>query len=174
MLTYLCPILFSNLLYTFIWLKFKNEQVRKLPFISKDVMELVHMHLAQPAPSLLASQMNVPPALAHMVARLLEKNPEDRYQSAQGIEADLNTMYSQLRSQGAVEMTPDQLGKKDFTGTLGRPKRLCGREADVVHMEEAFKRVCLGSLEVIMISGSSGVGKSALVGELHGLVTRRR
>ena len=149
------------------------------------------MHLAQPAPSLLTlsgeeldavggrndkstHRMDIPPAVAQLISRLLEKNPEARYQSVQGVETDLTKMSYQLRSSGFIQMTPEELGSRDFAATLGMPKRLYGREGEVKKLEESLRRVCCGGLEAVLISGESGVGKSTLVKELHGPVAQRR
>ncbi|MFH0899445.1 MAG: protein kinase [Pseudomonadota bacterium] len=59
-----------------------------LPFESSNVLELMSMHLSAPPPSI--TTPGVPPALAEVVARLLAKKPEDRYQSALELQAALD------------------------------------------------------------------------------------
>src|SRR3954470_19431111 len=60
-----------------------------LPFMAADAMELVHCHIAiQPvAPAERAS--GVPAAVSAVVMKLLAKSPEDRYQTAAGVNEDL-------------------------------------------------------------------------------------
>ena len=65
-----------------------------LPFSSKDPMELVHCHLAKEPPSvntqrLTANREEIPEVISNIVMKLMAKNAEERYQSALGIQHDL-------------------------------------------------------------------------------------
>jgi serine/threonine protein kinase len=58
-----------------------------LPFSASEPLEWVHCHIArQPAP-LEERRKDVPPALSAVVLKLLAKTPEERYQTAAGLEA---------------------------------------------------------------------------------------
>jgi serine/threonine protein kinase len=61
----------------------------RTPFESTDAMELVHSHIAKRPGPLFEINPDVPPVLADIVIKLLEKNAEDRYQSAFGLKTDL-------------------------------------------------------------------------------------
>src|SRR5262249_13193750 len=60
-----------------------------LPFAAPDAMELTHCHTARPPPRPRERVDTVPPQLEAIVLKLLAKSPEDRYQTAAGVEADL-------------------------------------------------------------------------------------
>jgi serine/threonine protein kinase len=66
-----------------------------LPFTSDDPLELVHCHIAQqPMP---VNQVNptVPKMVAAIIAKLMAKNAEDRYQSAIGLKHDSQQCLTQ-------------------------------------------------------------------------------
>jgi PAS domain S-box-containing protein len=138
--------------------------VGALPFDAKDPMELVHCHIARLplAPSL--RQSAIPEQLSAVILKLLAKTPEDRYQTAAGVEGDLQRCISSLQAHGRVDRFP--LGERDVPNRLLIPERLYGRETEVEILVSAFDRAASqGSLEVVLISGYSGVGKSSVVNE---------
>ena len=62
---------------------------RQLPFEIASALELVHCHIAkQPKPAAEVDRA-IPAPVSQIIAKLLAKNAEDRYQSAWGIKADL-------------------------------------------------------------------------------------
>src|SRR5213078_4816787 len=61
----------------------------ELPFRAGDAGELIQMHLAVPAPDVRSVRPDVSAALAAVVDALLAKDPDDRYQSGDGLRADL-------------------------------------------------------------------------------------
>ncbi|WP_437879096.1 serine/threonine protein kinase [Sorangium sp. So ce513] len=141
------------------------------PFSAADPMELVHSHIARAPVPLHEISKGVPEALSDVVLRLLSKAPEERYQSARGLKADLEACLSRWTATGWIDPFP--LGRQDRTGALRIPQKLYGRERDVAALLSAFGRVREGASELILIGGYSGVGKSALVNELHRPIAQR-
>ena len=156
----------------------------KLPFESSDPLELVHCHIAKKNPSaILARTENreqgtedgteIPLVLADIVMKLMAKNAEDRYQSAYGLKADLETCRCQFEKTGKIASFP--LGKQDSSGQFQIPQKLYGREEETVTLLTAFERVAeTGNVEMILVAGYSGMGKSSLVQELYKPITARR
>lgn len=145
----------------------------ELPFASTDAMELVHCHVArQPVPPARRVE-GIPAALSAIVEKLLAKTAEDRYQTARGVETDLQRCLDELRQTGTI--TPFTLGAHDVSDRLMVPERLYGREQEIQALLSTFERVTRnGTLEVTMVSGYSGIGKSSVVSELlKELVPRR-
>jgi PAS domain S-box-containing protein len=142
-----------------------------LPFAAADPLEWVHCHIArQPvAPSLAGTGMNrraLPEPLSAITMRLLAKDAEERYQTAAGLAADLRRCLSEWQSHGRVDPFP--LGTNDLSDRLLIPEKLYGREREVDTLLAAFDRVVAGGRpELVLVSGYSGVGKSAVVNELH-------
>ncbi len=137
-----------------------------LPFTASDPMEWVHSHIArQPvAPDQYAKEIRGP--LSAIVMKLLAKTAEERYQTAAGVEADLRKCLSAWESFGRIDPFP--LGAQDVSGRLLIPERLYGREREIDALLASFDRVVkIGTSEVVLVSGYSGIGKSSVVHELH-------
>ncbi|MBD2157295.1 AAA family ATPase [Leptolyngbya sp. FACHB-16] len=176
----------------------------QLPFLTTDVLELVHCHIAkQPLPP---HELNtaIPKAVSDIILKLMAKNAEERYQSAWGIRSDLEVCAQQLETMGRIGQI--QLGLQDVSDKFYIPQKLYGREAEIAALLAAFVRVACPedkraaegndvetrgedaerddsappgsfipvSSEMMLVSGYSGVGKSALVQELYKPITARR
>ncbi|HLO48194.1 MAG TPA: protein kinase, partial [Kamptonema sp.] len=144
----------------------------ELPFVSEDAMELVHCHLAkQPIP---IHQINsqIPLVLSEIVSKLMAKNAEDRYQAALGIKHDLEICLKQLKTTGHIETF--KLGERDISDRFTIPEKLYGRENEVNQLLAAFERVSAGSAEMMLVAGFSGIGKTAVVNEIHKPIVRQR
>lgn len=142
------------------------------PFAADDPVELVHAHLARrPRPP---HELNagVPPTLSAIVLKLLEKAPEQRYQTAAGLAADLREALHQWLSSGTV--APFPLAYHDVPRELRIPDKVYGRDEALQALNEAFARACAGQRELVLITGDPGIGKSALVGCLERPVAERR
>ncbi|MBW4506206.1 MAG: AAA family ATPase [Scytonematopsis contorta HA4267-MV1] len=151
----------------------------KLPFTTTDSIELVHCHIAQqPVPphelvgTLNLSSQPIPKAVSNIVMKLLAKTPEERYQSAWGIKADLETCLECLQSFGQINQFP--LATQDICERFIIPEKLYGREEEVTQLLTTFERVSQGSTEIMLVSGYSGIGKTALVNEVHKPILRQR
>ena len=144
----------------------------QLPFQSSDPLETIHAHIAKvpTPPDVLAP--STPPMVSAIIMRLLAKNAEDRYQSAHGLLADLEVCDVQWRERGSIEEF--RLGRDDFSVHFHVSQKLYGREAEISTLIEAFERVGAGPTEMLLVSGYSGIGKSALVNEVHKPITASR
>jgi anti-anti-sigma factor len=142
-----------------------------LPFTGADPVELVHSHIARIPAAPHEVDAAIPAAVSDVVMRLMAKAPEDRYQSAYGVKADLLECLKQLDATGTVARFP--LGRHDTDGSLRIPQKLYGRAAEERALLDAFGRVSEGSAELLLVSGYSGIGKSALVHEIHKSIARQ-
>ena len=136
-----------------------------LPFAADDPLGWVHCHIArQPTPP--GNRAAVPEPLSAILMKLLAKNPEERYQTASGLEADLRRCLEEWQSHGCIDPFP--LGTHDCSDQLLIPEKLYGREREIDALLAAFDRVVAqGTAELVLVSGYSGVGKSSVVNELH-------
>lgn len=137
-----------------------------LPFSASDPMEWVHCHIArQPAPPI-ERLPEVPAAVSAITMKLLAKTAEERYQTAAGVEHDLRRCIAKWESRKPIDVFP--LGAQDIPDRLRIPEKLYGRDHEVETLLSAFDRIVAGSRpELVLVSGYSGVGKSAVVNELH-------
>ncbi len=143
-----------------------------LPFASLDALELVHSHIARRPVPPHERNSEIPLPLSMIVMKLLAKAAEDRYQSARGLAADLSLVLARLDADEAVELFP--LGGEDRLDVLRFPQRLYGREREFEALESAFSRARAGATQLALVRGYAGVGKTALVHELRGVITAHR
>src|ERR1700688_1227020 len=137
-----------------------------LPFTAADPMEWVHCHIArQPAP-FDERVAGIQRPLAAIVRKFLAKTGEQRYQTAAGVEADFQRRLAEWESHGRIDPFP--LGDYDVSDRLLIPEKLYGRERENDALLASFDRVVANStLELVLVSGYSGIGKSSVVNELH-------
>ncbi|MDY6806616.1 MAG: AAA family ATPase [Cyanobacteriota bacterium] len=146
--------------------------VGQLPFESADPIELVHSHIARKpkAPSLIKPE--IPKIASNIILKLMAKTPEQRYQSARGILFDLVTCLQQWESNGRISHF--LLGQRDRSDRFVIPEKLYGREREIQTLLGAFQRVSEGSIEMMLVAGFSGIGKTALVSEVHKPIVQKR
>src|SRR2546422_5642637 len=137
-----------------------------LPFTASDPMEWVHCHIARrPAPPA-ERREDVPGVVSAIVLKLLAKTPEERYQTAAGVERDLRRCLRAWEAKRPIDDFP--LGADDTPDRLLVPEKLYGRSREVDTLLAAFNRmVTSGKPELVLVSGYSGIGKSSVVNELH-------
>ena len=138
------------------------------PFGSGDPLRLTHDHLARvPAPP---GQVNpaVPELLSDIIMHLLEKEPDHRYQTADGVVHDLE----RLREAGARPgVAAWRVGERDVPLRLLPPSRLVGRDGEVAALRGAFEEALAGRCRGVLLAGTPGVGKTVLADELRPVVT---
>lgn len=139
---------------------------QQLPFEAEDSIGWVHAHIAKhPTPP---HEINpeIPLMLSEIILKLMAKNAEDRYQSAFGLKYDLELVMNNQES--------FPLGQEDFSSRFQIPQKLYGRDLEIKQLLDTFERASTGSMELMLISGYSGVGKSALVYQTHQPITAKK
>ncbi|MDO9067520.1 MAG: ATP-binding sensor histidine kinase [Deltaproteobacteria bacterium] len=137
----------------------------QLPFQAKDQLEWVHCHIARPPQQPYQVNQDIPEALSAIIIKLMAKTPEERYQSAHGLVADLEMCQEQLESKGAITFFAP--GVQDVSSRFRIAQKLYGRDREIETMMNVFARVCEGSSELVLVTGYSGIGKSSIVREIH-------
>ncbi|HLY87867.1 MAG TPA: AAA family ATPase [Acetobacteraceae bacterium] len=138
----------------------------RLPFSGSEPMEWVHCHIAR-QPKAPGEVLNdVPPTVSAIIMKLLCKTVEDRFQTAGGVENDLRRCLSAWEALGRIDdFAP---GENDTPDRLLIPERLYGRDREIDTLLTAFDHIVAGGRpELVLVSGYSGIGKSAVVNELH-------
>jgi predicted ATPase/class 3 adenylate cyclase/tRNA A-37 threonylcarbamoyl transferase component Bud32 len=138
------------------------------PFDADDEIELVHCQIAREPVPAHRRNSDVPLALSKIVSKLMAKKAEGRYQSAAGLVADLEA----VRGGGSLDRF--EPGRNDRSERFQIPERLYGRDSEVERLLEAFERTRRGRAEMLLVAGYSGVGKSALIHEVHKPITKAR
>ncbi|MDY6785720.1 MAG: AAA family ATPase [Cyanobacteriota bacterium] len=164
----------------------------KLPFETSDPIDLVHCHIAKIPEALENKQEKgrgqraegrrdlkardnkeeIPQMLWDIVMKLMAKNAEDRYQSALGLQHDLERCLQQWETRG--EITTFELGERDICDRFIVPEKLYGRETEVQALLDSFDRVAKGQTEMMLVAGFSGIGKTAIINEVHKPIVKQR
>ncbi|MEG4577356.1 AAA family ATPase [Microcoleus sp. N3A4] len=144
----------------------------KLPFETEDALELVHCHIARQPLSPQEIEPEIPLIVSQIVSKLMAKNAENRYQTAGGLKHDLEMCLVQLEETDSIQKF--DLGTRDITDRFLIPEKLYGRKTEVYSLLAAFERVSTGSAEMMLVAGFSGIGKTAVVNEVHKPIARQR
>ncbi|MBD1823127.1 AAA family ATPase [Cyanobacteria bacterium FACHB-DQ100] len=145
----------------------------QLPYETTDPLELIHCHIAKNPVSPSILNADIPSVVSDIVMKLLAKTAEERYQSALGLQADLETCWRSLSTVGKI--AEFKIGELDLFSQFSIPQKLYGRELEVQALLAAFDRVgaSKGHTELLLVGGYSGVGKSSLVNEVHRSIASR-
>jgi PAS domain S-box-containing protein len=144
-----------------------------LPFNASDPIEWVHCHVARQPPKPSEQTDRIPEPISAIVLKLLAKTAEERYQTAAGLEADLRKCLMEWESVGHIKSFP--VGQHDIPDRLLIPEKLYGRDSVCETLLAAFDRVVATyKLELVLLSGYAGIGKSSVVHELHKVVVLPR
>jgi predicted ATPase/class 3 adenylate cyclase len=137
----------------------------ELPFSSLDPMEIVHCHIAVIPKSPHDIDPSIPKVVSDIIMRLMAKKAEDRYQNMNGLIADLELCLNSLSTKGTIDPFP--LATKDLHSRFQIPEKLYGREREVSTLMQTYDEVMEGKVTLMLVAGYSGIGKSALVNEIH-------
>jgi histidine kinase len=146
--------------------------VGELPFSASDVPGWVHCHISMAPPDACERDASVPDSLSQLVAKLLRKEPGERYQSTRGLLADLEHCEALVREGRSSETFA--LGAQDVSERFAVSQRLVGRSDEIGVVTSLFEEACQGPGKLLIVSGPSGIGKSSVIRELYKPVTARR
>ncbi len=136
------------------------------PFSVNDPLELIHSHMARwpAAPS--EHRPELPDPLSRLILKLLRKEPDERYQSARALHADLLACREQLERTGSIDPS-FVLASAEIPDRPRFSARLHGRERETAALSEAYARARDGRVQLLLLTGEPGAGKSSLVDQLR-------
>jgi serine/threonine protein kinase len=139
-----------------------------LPFTATDPMEWVHCHLARRPVPPNERLKTVPAPASQIIMKLLAKTAEERYQTAAGVERDLQQCLADWERQRRIDDFP--LGQR--AADPGEAVWESARGRDLACCLRAHRQG--GKPELVLVSGYSGIGKSSVVNELHKMLVPPR
>ncbi len=89
-----------------------------------------------------------------------------------GLKYDLENCLTQLQETGQIQHF--KIAQRDVCDRFIIPEKLYGREHEVKTLLEAFDRIANGATEIMLIEGFSGIGKTAVVNEIHKPIVKQK
>ncbi len=164
-------VVFSSDMYS-LGIVFYELLTDRLPFVSDDPLEVIHSHLAEEAPQVHELNPQVPVTLSRIITKLMLKEPEKRYQSSNGLLADLVRCREEYAATGAISEFP--LESRVYTHRVTFISKMVGRDQEAKTILEEYEQVTQGSFRSMFISGLSGIGKTRLIQELQKPIVKHR
>ncbi len=140
----------------------------ELPFEADDAIGLVHAHLARVQIPVSECCSEVPQVVSDIIDKLMYKTAETRYQSALGLKQDLDICRRHLLA--GSEIPVFVLGLNDVSDRFQVPQVLYGREQEIKQLMASFYQAAKGTPQLLAVAGAAGIGKSALVHEVHKVI----
>lgn len=142
------------------------------PFESEDSAELIYKHIARKPESLEKITAEIPKILSKIILKLLEKNPEERYQNALTLKSDLENCLIQIQENESIN--DFDIAQNDISTNFTISQKLYGRDNERNKLIELFNNASAGAKELAILSGDSGTGKTSLVRELNQQVIQKK
>jgi tetratricopeptide (TPR) repeat protein len=137
------------------------------PFTGDDMVAIIGQHINMPPVSPNWHRPDLPPALAALIMRLLEKDPQKRPASA----SEVLKMLEAVEAGKAEDLSTEQ-PKALAENPLYR-RVFVGREAELRQLQSAFDAAASGQGSLTMVVGEPGIGKTALCEQLATYVALR-
>jgi len=127
----------------------------ELPFVDENPIAVITQHINSPAVPPRVKNEDIPPYVDRLILKLLEKDPQDRPESAAAVLEILESPDEALR------------GGKDFS-VLDRivRGRIVGRKDEYEEARALWREVENGAGQTLLISGEPGIGKTRLMREV--------
>jgi len=133
------------------------------PFQGESVGDVLRQLVGDRPPSLRSLRPDVPRAFEQIVERLLQAEPDDRYQSAEAVVADLDETRRAL----VTGVEQPVVGVRDHRRRTLTDPVLIGRAAELRSLEEQLERARDGGRTIVTVQAESGGGKTRLLEELE-------
>ena len=143
-----------------------------LPFNGEDDLDLIYQHLTRTPQPPEDINPTVPKALSKITSKLLSKMPEDRYQSAFAITADLNRFLTLFDNNPGTELDFD-IALDDISEQLNMSEHLLERDTHLAHLLKMLDRISNGESGSLICIGDAGTGKSVLIREIEKEVIKK-
>jgi diguanylate cyclase (GGDEF)-like protein len=135
------------------------------PFVTDTILELIHCHIAKIPVKPHILNENIPRTVSEVIMKLMEKEAQQRYQSAQGIVYDLGKCLESLNASGFV--SDFEVGMKDISNKFQIPQKLYGRDREMEMLKQIYEQVAVGGSHMLLVGGYAGVGKTSIIQEIY-------
>lgn len=125
-----------------------------------DKQEVLHKHLTETYSIEHLDLQWRDTGIYNIIRGLVEKNPDERYQTAHGVLKDLIGLKSGLDKN--EPLVYEQLSLSYNPGTFCFSDTLLEREVALEKLNSIYKEICNGASAVVFLEGPSGIGKTSL------------
>lgn len=133
----------------------------RVPFAGDDALTVLSQHVHAPPVPPRVLRSGLPRALELLILRLLEKNPDARFQTA----AETAAALRRSLTQPGIDDEADAAPAVAILDALSRG-RLVGRAAELAEVRQLWQRALDGQGHAVLLSGEPGAGKTRLAREL--------
>jgi len=137
----------------------------KRPFTTNNMLEMIHSHIAKTPIEPHIVNPDIPKPVSAIIMKLMAKESEQRYQSAQGIVYDFRKCLESLGSSGIVG--DFEVGMNDISNKFQIPQKLYGRDRERETLKQMYEQVAKGGSHMLLVGGYSGVGKTSIIQEIY-------
>jgi eukaryotic-like serine/threonine-protein kinase len=150
----------------------------KPPFVGDSAVAVIYKHLNEEPQSLAAAGVDVPANVERIVMRLLAKDHDRRYASADELAdalTDAMDSGSHGESRGSTGATELEVSSADVrVGDAAlSPLPLAGRAEERQALVDALDDAVAGSGTVVLLAGEAGIGKTRLARELEAVARQK-
>jgi len=138
----------------------------KLPYklSTSEALKILHAHIAQTADNIKQIRPDIATSIAAIINKLLEKMPEQRYQSGKLLLKDLQYCLDNINNPDTLDNY--KIAQNDLPETFNISEKLFGREQELETLKNIVNNINSHSQQSLFISGAPGSGKSAFVNEI--------
>lgn len=126
------------------------------PFEAADPLALARLHATAPPPDLREFAPSAPEPLLAAVARLLAKDPDDRFPSAAALAAALSSLPGTERARALRDARAPG-------GTRVGPATVVGRERELAALRQHLEDVRRGGARAVVVRGERGCGRTSFL-----------
>ena len=144
----------------------------QLPFYSEDPLKLIHLHLAEEVPPVHGIRPDIPNTLGNIIAKLMCKEPEKRYQTAARLMTELKRCRDEYEATGTISEFPPDNRAGMRIGVL--TSKMVGRDREARSITDEYEKAAAGEFRCLFISGLPGIGKTRLIQELQHPIVKHR
>jgi tetratricopeptide (TPR) repeat protein/tRNA A-37 threonylcarbamoyl transferase component Bud32 len=136
------------------------------PFSGDTFAECLMKRINQDAPFLRQCRPGVPPEIEEVTMRLLEREPDRRFQTAAELAEKLHAFLAGAKDRrpAAPAATAGPEERERLLPVF--PPKLAGREHELGIFRDAFERMLSGQGSLLLFQGEQGAGKSRLLEEM--------
>ncbi|MBE7551573.1 MAG: protein kinase [Anaerolineales bacterium] len=133
------------------------------PFTGETLAATLTAILTQPVPDLFQQRPDTPPALADIIHRMLEKEPQQRIATVRLVGTKLEAI---LKGWGTDIISPPFRAPRPLAPLLHFHTSLVGRVVEMATLRRIWQKAKAGAGQVILVEGEPGIGKTRLIEEL--------